>query len=280
MKAPFHFTTPAAQPPGGPRAGGGLQAAQPPSGLVSSKTSGTPLEISFDTALVQRRRLGRLKRTVWACSHWHGLTVRPGHRETVWFVTLTYRGVDDWRAKHISECLQAVRKWCQRQAVAFKYVWVAELQKRGALHYHLTIWLPKRLQIPKFDKRGWWPHGMTQTVIGRAPVGYLMKYLSKTGPLQAFPKGARIHGYGGLTAEGRSVCSWLNWPHWCKQRFGVGDLRSIAGRRVVRETGEILEPMYTRIRIPSGMRLYPNGPLPARWADGPYSVVSDGHRVQ
>lgn len=40
---------------------------------------------------------------------------------------------------------------------------------------------------------------MSQTVIGRAPIGYLMKYLSKTGPLQAFPKGARIHGYGGLT---------------------------------------------------------------------------------
>jgi hypothetical protein len=172
--------------------------------------------------------------------------------------------------------MAAVRKWCQRQAVPFKYVWVAELQKRGAIHYHLAIWLPLRLQLPKFDKRGWWPHGMTQTVIGRAPIGYLMKYLSKTGPLQAFPKGARIHGYGGLTTQARAVCTWLNWPQWCKQRFGVGELRTLAGRRVVRETGEILEPMYTRVVIPSGMRLYPNGPLPDRWTDGPFSFGLTG----
>ena len=263
-----------AAPAGGTPPGGGSLAAQPPTGLVSSKTSGTPLEITFDPADVQRRRLGRLKRTVWACAHWHALTVRPGRREKVWFVTLTYVGVDDWQARHISDCLHAIRKWCQRQAVTFKYVWVAELQKRGAIHYHLAIWLPKHLLLPKFDRRGWWPHGMTQTVVGRAPVGYLMKYLSKTGPLQAFPKGARIHGYGGLTQQGRSVCAWLNWPQWCKQRFGVGALGTAGGRRVVRETGEILEPMYTRIRIPAGMRLHPNGPLPARWADGPYSVVA------
>lgn len=278
MKSPHSCFDPyeatADVPPGGATRDGARSAAQPP-GLVSSKTSGTALEISFDPADVQRRRLGRLKRTVWACSHWHSLTVRRGHRETVWFVTLTYAGVHDWSARHISQCLAAVRKWCQRQAVAFKYVWVAELQKRGAVHYHLAIWLPKRLQLPKFDKRGWWPHGMTQTVIGRSPVGYLMKYLSKTGPLQAFPKGARIHGCGGLNTDGRNVCSWLNWPQWCKQRFGVGALQTVAGRRVVRDTGEVLEPMYTRVRLPAGMRLYPNAPLPDRWADGPYSLLAD-----
>lgn len=277
MKSPFpndaHL---AADAPARDAPRGGAHAAAQPPGLVSSKTSGTPVEISFDPGIAQKRRLGRLKRTVWACSHWHVLTAPRGQRERVWFVTLTYAGVDDWQSRHISDCLQAVRKWCQRQAVTFKYVWVAELQKRGALHYHLAIWLPKRLQLPKFDKRGWWPHGMTQTVIGRAPVGYLMKYLSKAGPLQAFPKGARIHGYGGLAPQGRSVCAWLNWPQWCKQRFGVGELRTVAGRRVVCDTGEILQPMYTRVRVPAGMRLYPNGPLPDRFADGPYSVVQVG----
>lgn len=274
MKSPLCLPA-AAQPPGGPCGSGGLRAAEPP-GLVSFKTSGTPLEISFDVGEAQRRRLGRLKRTIWAAAHWHTLTVRPGQREAVWFVTLTYVGLHDWQPRHISDCIQAVRKWCDRQGVPFKYVWVGELQKRGAIHYHLAIWLPKRLQLPKFDKRGWWPHGMTQTVIGRAPVGYLMKYLSKTGPLQAFPRGARIHGCGGLPKEGRGVCAWLNWPQWCKQRFGVGELRTVAGRRVVRETGEILEPMYTRVRTPAGMRLYPNSPVPDRWADGPYSVVTYG----
>jgi hypothetical protein len=210
---------------------------------------------------------------VWACGHLHRLAVPRGFRETVWFVTLTYRGVHDWQPKHLSHCLTAVRKWCQRRSVAFRYIWVAELQQRGAIHYHLAVWLPKRLQLPKFDKRGWWPHGMTNRVIGKHPVGYLMKYLSKTGPLQAFPKGARIHGYGGLTQPAREICTWLNWPDWCRQKFGVGELKTIAGRRVVRSTGEILEPMYTRVFTPSGMCLYPNAPLPERYADGPYSSL-------
>jgi hypothetical protein len=123
---------------------------------------------------------------------------------------LTYRGVYDWQPRHLSDCLKVARRWCQKQRARFRYVWVAELQQRGAIHYHLAIWLPK------FDKNGWWPHGMTQRVTAKNPVGYLMKYLSKIGPLQAFPKGARIHGYGGLTQDARGICSWLNLPSWCE----------------------------------------------------------------
>ena len=244
-------------------------------GLVPSKTSGPAhLEIGFDSESVQRRRIGRLRRIVWACGNLHRLAAPKGFRENVWFVTLTYAGVNDWRPNHLSRCLKAVRKWCKKRSVKFRYVWVAELQKRGAMHYHLAVWLPKSIQLPKFDKQGWWPHGMTQRVIAKNPVGYLMKYLSKIGPLQAFPKGARIHGYGGLTQQARGICTWLNLPSWCKQRFGVGELQTVSNRRVVRGTGEILEPMYTRIIRPAGMCLYPNGPIPERWADGPYSTLA------
>jgi hypothetical protein len=87
--------------------------------------------------------------------------------------------------------------------IPFRYVWVAELQKRGALHYHVAIWLPKRVQLPKFDKQGWWPHGSTQRLIAKNAVGYLMKYLSKISPFHKFPKGVRIHGFGGLTQQAR-----------------------------------------------------------------------------
>ena len=244
-------------------------------GLVPSKTSGPDhLEIGFDAESVQKRRIGRLRRTIWACGHLHRLSVPRGVRETVWFVTLTYVGVHDWRPNHLSRCMKAIRKWCAKRGVKFRYVWVAELQKRGAIHYHLAVWLPKSLQLPKFDKQGWWPHGHTQRVVGKHPVGYLMKYLSKVGPVQAFPKGARIHGYGGLTQQARGICTWLNLPSWCKQRFGVGELQTVANRRVVRSTGEILEPMYTRVIQLAGMRLHANGPIPERWADGPYSTLA------
>jgi hypothetical protein len=272
MKFPHLSTTTAKAQAGAAAPAAHLPAAP---GLVQIKTSGPDhLEIGFDSESVQKRRLGRLRRTVWACGSLQGLAAPKGFRENVWFVTLTYVGVNDWRPNHLSRCLKTIRKWCGKRNAKFRYVWVAELQQRGAMHYHLAIWLPKRIQLPRFDKQGWWPHGMTQRAVAKNPVGYLMKYLSKIGPLQAFPKGARIHGYGGLNQQARGICAWLNLPSWCRQRFGVGELRTIASRRVVRATGEILEPMYTRVIRPSGMCLYPNGPVPERWTDGPYSTLA------
>ena len=269
---PFPKLSASAQPgclPAPGQAPGGAAA-----GLVSYKTSGPDfLAVSFEPDIVQERRVRRLRRQVWAAGHLQRFACPNGFRENVWFVTLTYRGVDDWRPGHISRCFKAIRKWCKKQSIAFRYVWVAELQKRGALHYHVAVWLPKRIQLPKFDKQGWWPHGMTQRVIAKNAVGYLMKYLSKISPFHKFPRGVRIHGFGGLTQQARAICSWLNLPSWCKQQHGVGDLQTVAGRRVVRATGEILAPMYQRVFHPSGMRLYPNGQLPERWADGPYSSL-------
>lgn len=274
MKSPSPFTNTHERQPLGTSAPQGAPGASAAAGLVPSKTSGQePLEISFSFEATQLRRVSRLRRTVWACGHLQRLCALPGHREQVWFVTLTYRGVNDWQPRNLSDCLRQLRRWCKRRRVRCRYVWVAELQKRGAMHYHLAIWLPKRVQLPKFDKQGWWPHGMTNRVIAKNPVGYLMKYLSKLGPLQAFPKGARIHGYGGLTRQARDVCAWLNLPSWCKQLFGVGELVKTACGRVVRDSGEVLAAMYRRVLTPSGMRLYPDGPIPEQWADGPYCAL-------
>ena len=111
-------------------------------------------------------------------------------------------------------------------------------------------------------------------MLARNAVGYLMKYLSKINQRQRFPKGARIYGSGGLATYGRHICSWLRLPFWCKQRFGVGELRTISGRRVVQATGEILAPMYTRVLRPAGMYLLANGPVPDEWVKGPYSSVT------
>ena len=188
-------------------------------GLVPYKTSDSSfLDVSFLHSVVQERRINRLRRIVWACGHLHEFGRPEGVLENVWFCTLTYRPGINWEPRHISQCLKRGRKWCDRRGVPFRYVWVAELQKRGMLHYHLAIWLPKRIQLPKFDKQGWWPHGMTQRVIAENAVGYLMKYLSKISEFHEFPKGARIHGYGGLTKQARDICAWLNLPTHCKQR--------------------------------------------------------------
>lgn len=170
--------------------------------------------------------------------HLHGVADR-GHRPPVcWFVTLTYVGVHDWKADHISKALQVYRNWCQAKRVACRYTWVAELQGRGAVHYHLLIWLPVGVRMPHWDKPtrkthgrtrpAFWPHGMTNTDVAKAGVGYLMKYLSKLGELTRFPKGLRLYGIGGLTHQARSVRSWLNLPEWVKASYGVGDVKRVA----------------------------------------------------
>jgi hypothetical protein len=137
------------------------------------------------------------------------------------FVTLTYRDGVAWEPKHISSCLYLMRLWCKSMHVKFRYVWVAEIQEKrkrkfgdGAghcVHYHIMIWLPKALQLPKPDKRGWWPHGMSKTEKARNPIGYIAKYASK-GTKFDFPPGCRLHGCGGLSLISRLERTWWSLP--------------------------------------------------------------------
>lgn len=52
----------------------------------------------------------------------------------------------------ITELLQRIRVWVRRRDHGLRYVWVAELQQRVALHYHLLLWLPRGLTLPEFDR--------------------------------------------------------------------------------------------------------------------------------
>ena len=254
-------------------------------GLVPSKTSRLDTNrasvdgrvISFSKELVAERRVKRLKRSVWASGHLHSLA-DTGHRAPqCWFVTLTYVGVSDWRSDHMSKAIEKFRGWCRSAGVACRYTWVAELQKRGAVHYHLLAWLPQGVQMPQWDKgRGrrvaFWPHGMTNTQKAIAGVGYLMKYLSKLGELTIFPKGLRLYGIGGLNASGKQVRAWHNLPEWCKRSYGVGELCRKAGRLVVRASGEILDAAFAVSLVPGGLLVRALRELPERFHAGPYST--------
>ena len=112
-----------------------------------------------------------------------------------------------------SELLKRIRHWLQRRSVRFCYVWVAELQQRGALHYHILVWLPFGLTLPKPDKQGWWPHGSTRIEWARHPIGYLVKYASKFDIKCGLPKGARLHGAGGFDQAAQQIRRWFNCPH-------------------------------------------------------------------
>jgi hypothetical protein len=101
------------------------------------------------------------------------------------FITLTFRdSVAGWFAERaIQKFLDAVRHWAKKQRVEVApYFWSAEIQERGALHYHLLIFgLP---YLPKEQVIKWWPYGFVDIRAvddtGRA-FKYLAKYLWKWG---------------------------------------------------------------------------------------------------
>ena len=211
-------------------------AAREARGLVSVPTS-PPQAVSVPVEVValrtdlgafvpdaQARRLSQLRMHVGFAARAHAVS-RKGHRGDVpWMVTLTYRGDNSqWEGRHVSAGLEACGKWARRLGFAFRYVWVAELQQRGVIHYHVACWLPRGVSMPKWDKRGWWPHGMTNVIRARHATAYLMKYLSKGGDYGQLPRGARAYGVGGLDHSLRRARRWLRLPAFVQGNSSIHD---------------------------------------------------------
>lgn len=150
----------------------------------------------------------------------------PGFRAgEVIMITLTYQRGEDWQPNDLRACLDRLRKWfAEFGHGTMRYVWVAELQKRGALHYHVCVWVPRGLRLPLVDVRGWWPHGASNTERAKRPVPYLLKYVSKGGKGAArLPDGARMCGSGGLAYEARRARRWLGLPGFVRARADIHD---------------------------------------------------------
>jgi hypothetical protein len=166
------------------------------------------------------------------------------------FLTLTYKHIEDWEPRHISECIKHLRHWCARRQWKLSYEWKAEMQKRGAVHYHMVVWLPIALGLRslKLDNKGWWPHGLTNFQWARKdPVRYIAKYLSKA-EMQSMPKGIRMHGRGGLDPGTRAGVRFAALPRYVRDHFGGGDVvRASGGGWLNRETGEWLRAVEIRI---------------------------------
>jgi hypothetical protein len=172
-----------------------------------------------------------------------------------WMLTFTYRPGVIWQPFHITQCIKSYRTWADKHGFKLRYVWVAEIQEgrwlRGGsllgecVHYHLLIWVPKRLSPPMADKQGWWSHGSSQRLRVSRPLRYLMKYASKGESVQ-FPKGLRIHGCGGLSKNARNERTWWLMPRWVRALFDVDDMPRFApgGGIISRLTGEWLPSIW------------------------------------
>lgn len=210
----------------------------------------------------QARRCRRMSRTVDNAMRLAEtrLAHRGGFRFRRVFVSLTYKTVDGWKPEHVTAYLKTAREWARRKGFGLPYVWVAELQERGALHYHVAFWLPISARIPTADASGWWPHGRTnmRTIKGGASgvTAYMSKYLSKTTPSQSlrYPKGARMHGNGGLTAENKRELRYRLAPTWVRDALGTwADIRKAVGGWCDRLTGEFLASPWRVVVDGAGM---------------------------
>jgi hypothetical protein len=184
-----------------------------------------------------------------------GLWRSGGFRWKRLFLTLTYASVDGWSRSDIREYLNVARQWAARRKFKLRYTWVAEVQKRGAIHYHVCLWIPRRHRLPTADVSGWWSHGRTNLRVVRdgcaGLIAYLGKYMSKIGASEsiALPPGARMHGSGGLDREQRREIRYRLAPFWVRDALGTyADIRRTVGGWVDRLTGEFLRSPW-RVEI-------------------------------
>lgn len=141
----------------------------------------TPLEM----------RLGRLQKGLKLFSGWADEIDEHWQVEKI-MVTLTYRKVEDWKPRHVTEFIQKVRRYLDARLLG--YFWVAEMQERGAVHYHVVLVVRAGSRIPKPDAEGYWNHGMTRVERVQKIYAYLAKYMQKDEQKAGYPKGIRIFG--------------------------------------------------------------------------------------
>ena len=172
-------------------------------------------------SLNRERRVRRMRRVVVCSANASRQAVeRHGNRHYAVFVTLTYRPGVLWSQGQVSAFIQRYSKWCARRGVVGRYQWVLELTRAGAPHYHVLLWLPKRLRVPKPDKSGWWSHGLSRIELAYRPVGYLVKYASKGFGGEGageIPRGARLFGCGNGKEERHEVRR-ARLPVWLAER--------------------------------------------------------------
>jgi len=107
-------------------------------------------------------------------------------------ITLSYAKSEDYRAGHIRDYMKKIKQMLGEKLYGF--AWVSELQKRGAMHYHLILVVAKGTHVPMPDKSGMWKFGMSRRETARTPF-YLVSYTGKEHQkdLSRYPKGARLY---------------------------------------------------------------------------------------
>jgi len=182
--------------------------------VLQNKVTGEMVQIDPEKA-----RLRRMRKRVFA---WGRLFPQGG-----WgiLVTLTYRPGVEPSPRDISAFLRRVRRALGTDLLG--YCWVAEVQKRGALHYHVVLVVRgPGIRIPKPDEVGWWPHGMSRVERARNPVGYLGRYVGKEDQKRGLPAGFRMFAvvWRAVLPVARLLLRISGLPAWLLDRLGVDEI--------------------------------------------------------
>jgi hypothetical protein len=208
-------------------------------GLSTSTNKGdAPPETTISTALL---RATRARTAILLRAALQDIELREsGHSTWCAMLTLTYAPGREWSPSHIRRLNWSLRKRFQRRGHAYRYVWCAELQRRGAVHFHQLVWMPPGYVLPYVDREGLWTHGMSRVERARNAVPYLAKYASKlVGGI--FPRGLRLSGAGGLDARSREHVRYALLPSFVRKLWPMGTsiARYPGGGFVNLETGEV-----------------------------------------
>lgn len=107
-------------------------------------------------------------------------------------ITLTLAKIEDYKSGLIRDYMKKIKQSLGAGLMAF--AWVAELQERGAVHYHVLLAVKRGTNIPMPDSSGMWPYGSTKIETARTYY-YICKYVGKEyqKDFDKFPKSARLY---------------------------------------------------------------------------------------
>lgn len=107
-------------------------------------------------------------------------------------ITLTYESADQYKPGHINDFMKSCKERLADKLIAF--AWVAELQKRGAVHYHVLLVVQSGSILPFPDKSGMWVYGMSKIESAKT-LYYICTYIGKEyqKDLSKFPKSCRLY---------------------------------------------------------------------------------------
>jgi len=116
-------------------------------------------------------------------------------------ITLTIHKIKDYSPGMIRDYVKKLKRQLGNNLYGF--AWVAEMQKRGAVHYHLCLCMKKYTRVKTPDTSGMWEWGSSNIITARTAY-YLCKYIGKERQkdLSRYPKSCRVYSVSYRLPEG------------------------------------------------------------------------------